>query len=201
MGVTIAIPELWAAFGSPPWATISATVGHLEAEHAFVGVIVVALIVLATARALSFPWPGSGPVLAAVGQQPPARTTNGRITKHPAPSPGEFQELSPVLYLGSALVITALIAWQVISVSDDKWVRGYWIYGSIAVFFGILPNLMARYLKTDAPYPTLFAWIGRLRHQYPPVALVILMGMVILLIHLAFYPWPHIVAPPSPSSP
>jgi hypothetical protein len=201
MGVVIAVPEIWAVVGTPPWSTISATVGHLEARHGFVGLIVVALIVLATARALSFPWPATGPLRSRVRGPEPERTKNGRITRSPAASPGEFQELSPYLYFSLAAGIVVGAALWVISATDDKWVRGYVLYGVIAVLFGVIPNILAMFFKTDVPYPTLFSWIAGVQREFPALALVILVGMVILLIHLALYPWPHIVKAPTPSSP
>jgi hypothetical protein len=172
--------------------TISATVGHLEARWNFVALIVVALIVIAadqTSRS------------ARVARLRRRRPKTGRFTMSPARTANDFQELSPYFYFPVALTVVVGGAWWIIEASNDKWVRGYVIYGLIAVLFVIIPSVMAAFLKTDVPFLTLFRTIDKLERHWHPASLVVLTGLVILLIHLAFYPWPDIVKPPTTGSP
>lgn len=90
MGVVIAIPEIWAGVGTPPWPTISATVGHLEARWNWVAIIVVALIVVVATRAASYVQPQTDEVVTPAGGQGQRRTETGRL----AMSPDEVSEAS-----------------------------------------------------------------------------------------------------------
>ena len=49
-----------------------------------------------------------------------------------------------------------------------------------------MPNLVAYFLRRDFPYTTLFFTIRALGRRLQFVAAL----LVILLLHLAFYPWP-----------
>jgi hypothetical protein len=42
------------------------------------------------------------------------------------------------------------------------------------------------------PFPSLITTLRDLERRVPLVALVVLAGLVILLIHLALYPWPDV---------
>jgi hypothetical protein len=198
----IASFELWAAIGTPPWATISATVGHLEAQPGYgglVAILVVALIVLGAAQAVGYSWSGAYPLIGrdSAAQRASKRTKTGRLTMRPS---ADRDELSP-LYILLALVVVGIVAWVVIVTVDDSWHRSYWIYGSIALLLVIFPNALAFFSKSDVPFPTLFRTIANLERHARPVALVVLAGLVVLLIHLAFYPWPHVPTNPTSSSP
>jgi len=105
MCTVTAVFEIWAAAGTPPWPTVSATVGHLEAQWTFVSLIVVAVIVVAAARALTYPWPKTGPILRQPNRDSLARTKTGRITLNPRDSADDFDELSPYLYLTISLAV------------------------------------------------------------------------------------------------
>ena len=50
-----------------------------------------------------------------------------------------------------------------------------------------MPSLLASVRAWDVPFPTLFRTIANLERARGTVA-----GLVILLVHLAFYPWPDI---------
>jgi hypothetical protein len=95
-----------------------------------------------------------------------------------------------------AVVVAGLLT---ASRTSDKWVLAYVIYGLIALFFVVIPNA-AVLLKRDLPYSTLLCTVDDLRRRWHPAAMVILAGLVVLLIHLAFYPWPHVVQPPTTNS-
>lgn len=77
MALVIAVFELWAVVGAPPWPTISATVGHLEAKWGLVALVVVALIVVVadqTSRS------------ARADRKERMRPKTGRYTRDPAPT-------------------------------------------------------------------------------------------------------------------
>jgi hypothetical protein len=53
VAVVIAVPELWAIYGDPPWPTISATVAHLKQHWPWVSLIVVTVIVATAVEVLT----------------------------------------------------------------------------------------------------------------------------------------------------
>jgi hypothetical protein len=114
------------------------------------------------------------------------RTAGGRLSRTPA-------YISPVpalVYIplaGAAIAIGSLIA---AVVSGDYWVEGYVIYGLIAIFGVIIPNVLAYWFAREVPWPTLLTTITNLERRWRPAAVVVLAGLVILLLHLALPPWP-----------
>ena len=58
------------------------------------------------------------------------------------------------------------------------------------IFWVIVPNIAAYWLKHDAPYTTLVVTISCLARRLTLAACLAAALLVILLIHLAFYPWP-----------
>jgi uncharacterized membrane protein YjdF len=85
-----------------------------------------------------------------------------------------------------AVVATALIA----SVSDNRFLVGYVLYSLIAFVWVIVPNVAAYWFKRDVPFTTLFFTIQCLGRRLQLVAAFVAALLVILLLHLAFYPWP-----------
>jgi hypothetical protein len=71
MAALVAIPELIAARWHVPWPTISETVGHLERNHHWVRILVVAGLAVLSARIVFYPWPNKTP-------DPPARPLRRR---------------------------------------------------------------------------------------------------------------------------
>lgn len=199
MGLVIAVPEIWAGVGTPPWPTISATVGHLEARWNWVAIIVVALIVVVAIRAASYRQPQTGQVVASAGGQGQRRTATGRLAMRPD-QVSETSELLAIVYFAIAILAVVVAGLLTASRTGDKWVLAYVIYGLIALFFVVIPNVAVFVFKRDLPYSTLFCTIDDLRRRWPRAAVVILAGLVVLLIHLAFYPWPHVVQPPTTNS-
>ena len=66
----------------------------------------------------------------------------------------------------------------------------------------MIPSLAAYLFARDVPFPTLFGTVADLERRFHLAALVIAAGLAVLLIHLAFYPWPNIahvlqMTPPS----
>ena len=199
MGVVIAVPEIWAGVGTPPWPTISATVGHLEARWNWVAILVVALIVVVAARAASYLQPQADQAVAPGGGQGQRRTATGRLAMRPD-EVSEARERWAIVYFAIAVLAVVVAGLLAASRTGDKWVLAYVIYGLIAFFFVVIPNGAVVLLKRDLPYSTLFCTIDDLRRRWPQAAVVILAGLAVLLIHLAFYPWPHVVQPPTTNS-
>jgi hypothetical protein len=69
----------------------------------------------------------------------------------------------------------------------------------------VIPSVLAIFLAKEVPFPTLFRTIYYLGRRSHLATAVIVTGLVILLIHLAFYPWPSIFhqlqRPPTVNSP
>ena len=78
-----------------------------------------------------------------------------------------------------------------------------WLAGAL---WSLPVLLLAFFFARDMPFPTLFRTIASLDARYPPFAFLPVVGLLILLIHLALYPWPSIfhqlrgVTPPTPHS-
>jgi hypothetical protein len=218
MGAVIAIPEVWAAAGGhvswiskPPWPTISGTVGHLEELWSPVAIIVVLVIVIPTAHVLRRAWAYKAAPSEAVGDlarptvefvQADGRllgsTQGGRFTKKPDTS----SDVSALVYLSvaSSMIAISLIVSE--ALSESQWVRAYIIYGSIAMFWVAIPSVLAYWFSKDVPFPTLFSTVADLERRLHFVALVVLGLLVVLLLHLALYPWPDIFhGNPTPASP
>jgi hypothetical protein len=178
VALVIAVPEFWALFSDDaPWPTISGTIGHLEDLWHPTAVIVVAAIVVAAALATGY----------------------GRPQQR-VPTVAPAGDWWPFLYLGSAAVFTAGAGLVTSALVDDRFVLGYVIYGLIGFFFLLLPALLGWLLVV--PFPSLFATLRDLERRVPLFALVVLAGLVILLIHLALYPWPDVSHHnPAPASP
>ncbi len=69
---------------------------------------------------------------------------------------------------------------------------GYVLYGLIALVWIIVPSGLAFWFAKDVAFPTVFRTIDYLERRLHFVAVLLLVGFVILLIHLALYPWPNI---------
>jgi hypothetical protein len=62
LGVLIAVFECLAAFdATTPWPTLSSTVGALERDHSWVGILVLGALVVLAVRILFYPWPYKKP--------------------------------------------------------------------------------------------------------------------------------------------
>jgi hypothetical protein len=77
-------------------------------------------------------------------------------------------------------------------VSSDMFVLGYVIYGLIAIFLVIIPNALAFWFAAEVPFPTLYRTVANLERRWRPAAMVIVAGLVVLMFHLVFFPWPDI---------
>jgi hypothetical protein len=173
VALTIVVPELTAAIDNTvPWPTISGTVGELEWVWSPTAIIVVAVIVYAAIHAA----------------RPVGRTPGGRYT--PRTAPGGV--VSPYLYF--PIAIACIIVGSVVAAeaASSQYDLAYVLYPLIGFFTVAVPSALAAARAWDVPFPTLFRTIGYLERRLRFAAVVILAGLVILLIHLAFYPWPDI---------
>jgi hypothetical protein len=198
MGIVIGVPEIWAAAAGSDfvWPTISTTVGHLQDRWPVVALIPVALIVMSCYSVFRV---GAASVALQADFQALARTPQGRLTKEDVSLEQLASGAAPVqinrrqwnvlryfVLATVAVVVTALIA----SASDNRFLVGYVLYSLIAVVWVIVPNVAAYWFKRDVPFTTLFFTIRCLSRRLQAVAAVVAALLVILLLHLAFYPWP-----------
>jgi hypothetical protein len=117
------------------------------------------------------------------------RTYNGRLSKTPA----DINPVAALVYVPLALAAIAVGSIIAAIVSGDYWVEGYVIYGLIAIFLVIIPNVLAYWFAREVPWPTLLTTIVNLERRWRPAAVVVLAGLVILLLHLALPPWPDML--------
>ncbi len=187
VALTIAVPELTAAVDDrAPWPTISGTVGELEWVWSPTSLVVVAVIVFIAAHAVASPLlePSTVGVHGRRG-----RTKGGRFTTKPDRSAAV---VSPYWYFPIALAFVIVGSVLAAERANGKWDLAYVLYPLIAFWCLIVPSLLASVRAWDVPFPTLFRTIANLERRLHFVALVLVAGLVILLIHLAFYPWPDI---------
>lgn len=199
MGVVIAVPELLAAAGGNNflWPTISTTVGHLQERWPVLTLIPVALIVMAGYSVLRIRL-GDTAVqadLQAIGRSPQGRLvkqdvqfdqlTRGGVPPAP-PRRGEW----PVLPYFAFATIVVVAGGLLVAPSDSRFLVGYVLYSLIALFWVVIPNVAAYYLGKDFPFTTLVFTVRALGRRLQFVAALVAALLVILLLHLAFYPWP-----------
>jgi hypothetical protein len=176
-----------------PWTTISGMVGHLEDLWPATAVIVVALLAPAAFYALA-------PV------DPPnelgslRRGASGRWHRE-RDEDRRPTNLKWTLGYPPWLVfaICAVIGLAAVLLFDDDFHRAYVIYGSL-FFFGIVVPSILVLARRKVGYPSLFVTVNHLRERRDLKAVLATValsaGLAILVIHLAFYPWPDITKPP-----
>ncbi|MFI5780469.1 hypothetical protein [Nocardia sp. NPDC051570] len=187
-GLAILVPELMSIFSIADWPTISATVGHLEARHDWVRLIVVFVIVALAYYAV--PQLAKRPDAAGMvgGRQV---TANGRLTAD-IEAVGYQNMGGYLVFAFVAYAVGVAFAAGARAVHPGTFLGGYVLYGIIALVWVIIPSALAMFLAREVAFPTLFrtlAYLGRRAHW---LAAVVLALLVILLIHLAFYPWPQL---------
>ncbi|MEU6582077.1 hypothetical protein [Nocardia sp. NPDC046763] len=187
-GLAIATSELASVFGLASWPTISNTIGHLETQHSFVRLIVVSVIVLLAYYAVPQLATPPEPIPQTVAGR--TLTVNGRVTNPD----------SPITLLGAGYLLAAvgtfvfgvLFAAAGRGMHPQSYLGAYVLYGLIALMWVIVPSILAMFFSRDVPFPTLFRTIGYLERRAHPIAAILLAALVVLLIHLAFYPWPRV---------
>jgi len=167
-----------------PWPTISTTVGHLEDLHGFWGLIVVAIIAAAAYYTFNYE------------TLPPSQ---GRTETYLlARGPVQIRYGWPFV-----LAVTGAIAYAVHAGSRNeeeltgKFHLAYGIYGSFAVFGVAIPLYLVWRRSKHVVFPHLFYTLKCLRERFHWVALAVLLGLSILVIHLALYPWPSLAREPA----
>ena len=187
-GLVFGLPESWAGAANPPWPTLSDTIGHLETLWPGTRVVVVVLIALVAYSVARFPPGRTGEFPCREGEPRRARTSNGRLVR-------STHSVSPVpafIYIPLALGVVAVGSLIAAVVSSDRFVLGYVLYGLFAVFCVVVPNLLAYWFARDVPFPTFFRTIADLDHRWRPAAMIIVAWLVVLMFHLAFFPWPDL---------
>jgi len=198
VGAVIAIPEIWAAkWGDGPWPTISGTTGHLEDLWKPTAIFVVSIITIAAARAVKYRQDGPEPLHfdATAHATPGGRATRQILTAESTARTRMSNEEAYAYFFGS-LALIALVSFVVaVTVPEGKesrFVLGYVIYGLIAVACVGVPSYLAYFKTKDVPFPTLFRTLRALESRAHIVAMIVLAGLAVLLIHLALYPWPDV---------
>jgi hypothetical protein len=213
MGVIIAVPEVWAAAGSGlPWQTISSSVGTgLSRDHTFVSLVVVIVLVIVGYYSFRYPLNRREATRAAetragskVRERPYRRMEHGgRLTlsakQQPDADSGLVGTLGIVYFFATSAVVAGatILADQLSSGSAERYHASYVLYGLIAVFWILVPSVVALTLGHEAPWPTLFVTIKTLETRLGPLfgslaAAFIVAGLAILLLHLVLYPFPDI---------
>jgi hypothetical protein len=187
-GLVFGLPESWAGAANPPWPTLSDTIAHLEKLWPGTRVVVVVLIALVAYSCVRFPPGHTGEFPAREDEPRRARTGNGRLTR----SPGAVSPVPALVYIPLALAVVAVGSLIAAVTSSDTFVLGYVLYGLFAVFCVIVPNLLAYWFAADVAFPTFFRTIADLDHRWRPAAMLIVAWLVVLMFHLAFFPWPDL---------
>jgi hypothetical protein len=182
--IVFAIPEAWAGFGTTPWPTLSITIAHLEKLWPGTRVVIVGLIVLLVFRALRYPFGQTG------GAAGPQRgwTPNGRLTRRP----DAISEVSAIGYLVIALAAVAGGSLITAHLTSDMYVLGDVLWGLFAIFLVLIPNTLAYWFGKDVAFPTFYALMGDLESRWRLAVVLVVFGLVILALHLVFFPWPNI---------
>jgi hypothetical protein len=195
LGLVFGVPETWAGLGNPPWPSLTDTVAHLESLWSGTALIVAAVIVIVAFYFVRVPVTQTGTMVfteGGLGRGTGAgvgRTHTGRLSKTPA----DTSPVAAIIYIPLALGVIALGSIVAAVASEGYWVLGYVIYGLIAVFLVIIPNVLAYWFAHEVPWPTLLTTIVNLERRWRPAAAVVLAGLVILLLHLALPPWPDML--------
>jgi hypothetical protein len=179
LAIFIAVPEILAALSKHlknliPWPTISSMTGHLESMKDWVALIPVAIITMVAYHVASYPAERkeAGHAL---------RRGNENKTRE-LPHGGVYVFL--VLVAGAA---TALIAY---AAGASKFRLGYALYSVLALLGIVVPSILSYWRGEILGAPPLFKTVADLQKRLHWVAVLLVAGLVVLLIHLALYPWP-----------
>jgi hypothetical protein len=82
-------------------------------------------------------------------------------------------------------------------VSDDEFHLGYAIYGSFAAIGILIPLLLVWRNSNRVVFPNVFYTFRKLRERFRWVAMTVIAGLTILVLHLALYPWPNLAREPA----
>jgi len=180
VAVFIGAPEALAALSARlereiPFPTISNLVGHdLERHHHWVALLVVASIVLVLYHSLTYPR---------------SHMRAGRALQVPAAEAVVLEWGRPfVALVGLSAVVAGVVA---SALGANKTELGYAVYGTLAVVGVAVPSALAYWWSRILGVPTLFATLAQLSSRVRWLAAVVVALLVVLLFHLALYPWPN----------
>jgi hypothetical protein len=189
IGLVFGIPESWAGIADPPWPTLSNVIWHLETLWSPVAVIVVFLMVFVIFRVARHPAALPGPPPPREDGTGPARTAMGRVTRNGRRG---IRQVSLAAYFPAALGIITAACLITVSMTGSLWVLGYVIYGLFAIFCVLIPYVLAFCFASEVPFPTLAVTVANLERRWHPATMIIVAGLVVLMFHLVFAPWPDI---------
>ena len=157
------------------WPTISSTVGHLETLSSILAALVGGAIAAVAFEALA---------------HPTRRRAAGRAVYHRVhrERPTRFYDWWIVVLI--VVIGTVLAVW---AFHWDKYQVGYTIYGLFLTFGIVVPASLAYFGGRIVSFPGLIFTVRKLERRLHWVAVVIVAGLAILLVHLALYPWPDLV--------
>jgi hypothetical protein len=157
------------------WPTISSTVGHLETLSPILAVLVVGAIATVAFEAVTYP---------------PRRRVGGRAVYH------RVRRQEPTRFYDWYVVVAIVVAGGIVSVAIlhwDKYEVGYTIYGLLLCFGIVVPTALAYFGGRIVSFPGLIFTVRKLERRLHWVAVIVVAGLAILLVHLALYPWPDLV--------
>jgi hypothetical protein len=157
-----------------PWPTISNLVGNdLQRHHHWVALLVVGLIVVVTMHAFTYP---------------PAKKKAGRAVRDPSDVVHVRWSESYIVLVAASGATAGFIA---SALGANKNELGYAMYITLAITGIVIPSALAYWWNRVLAIPTLFAALAYLRVRAPWVAALVAALLVVLLFHLALYPWPN----------
>jgi hypothetical protein len=175
----IGVPEVLASVSNRlkadiPWPTISDLVGKdLERHHHWIAPLVVALIVVVTMHAITYP---------------AAKKQAGRAVRDPSEAVHVAWSEWYVAVVAAAGTAAGLIA---SALGANKNELGYAMYVTLTITGVVIPSALAYWWNRVLAIPTLFAILAYLRARAAWVATLVVALLVVLLFHLALYPWPN----------
>jgi hypothetical protein len=191
LAIAVFVPEVSAVGDHLPWRTISTTTGHLEREWHLLRLIVAFLIVATAAHVARFP-PQRGARYARPNGGEVGRTRGGRFTARPSADPAAPIDEIPALYYYVPVLAVTVAATAYASSWHNPLYCSYVLYTFIAMFFLVVPSVLAFGWSKDVPFPTMYKAIRNLEGRFHFLATILVAALLILLLHLTFYPWPNL---------
>jgi hypothetical protein len=175
----IGVPDVMAASSNTlkadiPWPTISNLVGNdLQRHHHWVALLIVGLIVVVTIHAYTYP---------------PAKKNAGRAVRDPSETVHVRGSRWYIVFVAAAAAGAGLVASALGATKNEL---GYAMYITLAITGVVIPSALAYWWNRVLAIPTLFAALAYLRARAAWVAALVVALLVVLLFHLALYPWPN----------
>jgi hypothetical protein len=175
----IGVPDVLAALSRRlkadiPWPTISNLVGKdLERHHHWIALVVVGLIVVVTIHTFTYP---------------ATKKKAGRALRDPSEAVHVSWSEWYIALVAAAGAAAGVIA-SVVGASKNE--LGYAIYVTLAITGVVVPSALAYWWNRVLAIPTLFATLAYLSTRAAWVAALVVALLVLLLFHLALYPWPN----------